>query len=253
MKKITVIIVLMSIFLTTFAQREHFLKEKFVRSGNELLYRFMIPDGYNQDSTEKYPLVLFMHGAGERGNDNEVQLTYVDEVFGSDEMRKQHPAFVLVPQCPENQQWVDVDWSLSSHIMPKKMSQSSTLTMALLVTIIAKYNVDIDRIYVVGLSMGGYASWDLISRFPFLFAGAIPICGGGDELMASVIAEVPVWAFHGGTDKVVPVERSRNMVSAISDNGGTPKYTEFPNKGHLVWNAAFATNGIWDWLFSQSK
>lgn len=253
MIKISIIIALLLITFGGFAQRENFSKEKFVRDDNELLYRFMIPENYNQDSTEKYPVVLFLHGAGERGNDNEKQLTYIDEIFGANKMRKEHPCFVIVPQCPENKKWVEVDWSLMSNKQPAQMSESLKLTISLLYTIIRKYNIDSNRIYVVGLSMGGYGTWDVISRFPYLFAAAIPICGGGDEAQASKLADVPIWAFHGTKDKVVPVERSRNMVEAISKAGGKPKYTEFPNRGHLVWNSAFATTGIWDWLFSQSK
>ena len=236
-----------------FENDPEFSKEKFVRGNDELLYRFFVPDKYNQNEAEEYPLVLFLHGAGERGNDNEIQLNYVDEIFGTSDFQKQHPSFVLVPQCPENKRWVEVDWSLMRHDQPEMMSEPLTLTMSLLYTVLRKYNIDTNRIYVVGLSMGGYGTWDVISRFPYLFAGAIPICGGGDENQAAKLVDIPIWVFHGTTDKVVPVERSRNMVEAITVKGGRLKYTEYPNRGHLVWNAAFATNGIWDWLFEQKK
>lgn len=239
--------------MTIFGQREHFSKERFSKNSKYLQYRFAMPEGYIEDDTTKYPLLLFLHGAGERGGDNEMQLTYIDKIFGSDEFRQNHKCFIIVPQCPEEKKWVDVDWDLPAHDQPELMSETMTLTMFLLFTTMREYNIDTQRIYVVGLSMGGYGTWDLITRFPFLFAGAIPICGGGDEKVATEAVDVPVWAFHGAKDNLVPVERSRNMVNAIKGNGGSPKYTEFPSTGHLAWVPAFETKGIWEWLFEQKK
>lgn len=239
--------------MTIFGQREHFSKEEFKRDENSLLYRFSSPENYNSESLERYPLLIFLHGAGERGNDNEIQLSYVDKIFGSEEFRYEFPCFVIVPQCPEDKRWVEVDWGLPSHTQPEEMSISLKLTMALVYETMMNYRIDTQRIYVVGLSMGGYGTWDLITRFPYLFAGAIPICGGGDEKVADKIVDVPVWAFHGAKDKAVPVDRSRNMINTIKENGGNPKYTEYPDKGHLVWTSAFETEGIWEWLFSQTN
>ncbi len=235
------------------AQCEHFSREKFVFQGNELLYRFAKPLDYNDEESQKYPLILFLHGAGERGNDNKLQLTHIDKVFCTDEFREKYPCFIIIPQCPEENRWVEVDWNLPSHIQPEKMSSPMKLTVSLLYSTMMHYNIDTQRIYVLGLSMGGYGTWDLITRFPYLFAAAVPVCGGGDETKASKIVDVPVWAFHGAIDKVVPVERTRNMINAIKQNGGTPKYTEYPDLGHLCWNEAFATDELWQWLFSQSK
>ena len=192
-----------------------------------------------------------MHGAGERGSDNEMQLTHIDVVFGSEDFRQNYPCFVLLPQCPEGERWVDVDWGLISHTIPQTMTVSLKLTMALLLRTIHQYNIDTTRIYVTGLSMGGFGTWDIIARFPKIFAAAIPICGGADENTADKIVDIPIWAFHGAKDKVVTVDRTRNMIAAIGALGGNPKYTEFPNLGHLCWNAAYATTGLWDWLFSQ--
>jgi predicted peptidase len=233
------------------AQRQYFEKRTFVRDGIKLPYRLELPANY--DSTKKYPIILFLHGAGERGSDNESQLTYIDKIFGSEQFRQKYPAFILAPQCPKDKRWVEVDWSLMHHTIPDTMSIPMRLTVALLLSIIHKYNIDTDRIYVTGLSMGGFGTWDIIARFPHLFAAAIPICGGGDEKTAPKIAHIPIWAFHGTLDKVVPVQRSRNMIAAIKKAGGNPKYTEVPNKGHLVWNTAYATPGLWQWLFSQKK
>lgn len=216
-------------------------------------YRIEFPNNYKEGGQEKYPLILFLHGAGERGNDNEIQLSYIDQIFGSENFRNKYPAFVIVPQCPTDKRWVEVDWSLRSHIIPDSMSDPMRLTMALLIATIQNFPIDSQRIYVTGLSMGGYGTWDIIARFPEIFAAAIPICGGGDENTANAIKDIPIWAFHGTLDKLVPVERSRNMIAAIKNNGGSPKYTEVPDKGHLVWNVAYATPGLWDWFFSQHK
>ncbi len=235
------------------AQRQYFEKNTFKSGNYELPYRLELPQNYNPDDTVKYPIVLFLHGAGERGNDNEIQLTYIDKIFGSDDFRYKYPCFVLAPQCPTGSRWVEVDWSLQSHIIPDTMSIPLKLTMAVLLKTIQKYNIDTDRIYVTGLSMGGYGTWDIIARFPNLFAAAIPICGGGDENTADKIKNIPIWAFHGSRDKVVPVTRTRNMIAAIKAQGGNPKYNEISNRGHLVWNDAYATQGLWDWFFAQKK
>ncbi len=241
----------MTLFLS--AQRQYFEKHKFIRNGDTLLYRIEYPKNFNRDSATKYPLILFFHGAGERGNDNKAQLTYIDKIFGSEKFRDKYPAIIILPQCPKNKRWVEVDWSLKKSAMPKNMSDPMRLTVALLMSTIKKYPIDTNRIYVTGLSMGGFGTWDIIARFPDLFAAAIPICGGGDENTAKSIAHIPIWAFHGSKDRVVPVIRSRNMIKAIRKNGGKPKYTEVPNKGHFVWNIAYATPGLWKWLFSQHK
>jgi predicted peptidase len=253
MKTFTLSILITLLFITLQAQREHFSKEIFENDGKHLLYRFSTPENFDSDTNIKYPLILFLHGAGERGSDNEIQITYVDKIFGSEEFRSKYPCFVVVPQCPVDKRWVEVDWHLPSHIQPVEMSEPLKLTVALIFKIMRFYNVDKNRIYVVGLSMGGYGTWDLITRFPYLFAAGVPICGGGDENTASKIIDVPVWAFHGAKDNVVVVSRSGNMINAIKKAGGNPQYTEYPDKGHFVWDAAFNTPELWQWLFEQSK
>ncbi len=235
------------------AQEQIFEKHVFDTGKYSLPYRFALPENYSENDTAQYPLILFLHGAGERGSDNQLQLSYIDIIFGSDFFRKNYPSFILAPQCPKENRWVEVDWSLQNHQIPEKMSIPLKMTMRVLINKIFEYNIDTNRIYITGLSMGGYGTWDLIARFPEIFAAAIPICGGGDENTAKKIADIPIWAFHGAKDNVVPVARTRNMISEIKQNAGKPKYTEFPQKGHLVWNAAYNTAGIWDWLFSQKK
>lgn len=233
------------------AQQDIFEKKVFTEDSKSLPYRFVKPLNYTENNEEKYPLILFLHGAGERGNDNELQLTYVDTVFGKEWFRNKYPSFVVLPQCPLEKRWVEVDWKLPTHKQPEHMSEQLQLVMKIIESVTKEFNVDTTRIYVIGLSMGGFGTWDLISRFPNKFAAAIPICGGADVSTACKIKNMPVWAFHGAKDKVVMVDRSRKMIEAMQKCGATPKYTEYKNSGHLIWNKVFANKKVWEWLFNQ--
>jgi predicted peptidase len=221
--------------------------------GKQLPCRLLKPAGYEIDGKERYPLVLFLHGAGERGDDNEAQLLHCTSRFLEDDLRQGHPCFVLAPQCPEGQKWVDVRWSASSHRMPAMPSLPLQLALEALGSVEQRFRIDADRIYLIGLSMGGYGTWDLIGRFPDRFAAAVPICGGGDEAAASRMAEVPIWAFHGECDRVVSPERSRNMVAALREAGGQPQYTEYHLIGHNSWDSAMVEPGLFEWLFAQRR
>jgi len=215
--------------------------------GTTLLYRLLKP-GDNRAANEKHPLLLFLHGAGERGADNRAQLKWGKEMMLT--VAKQYGCFVLVPQCPKERKWVEIDWSKPTHKMPAEISQSMRLTLDVIGKLQEQYPIDPDRLYVMGLSMGGYGTWDIIQRCPDMFAAAVPICGGGDETAADRI-KAPVWAFHGDKDGAVPVSRSRNMIAAIKAVGGKPKYTEYPGVDHNSWSAAFKEPGMLKWLFSQ--
>ncbi len=205
------------------------------------------------ETGKKYPLVVFLHGAGERGSDNRRQLTYIDTIFQSRWFQAKYPSFVLAPQCPKDKRWVEVDWSLPSFTQPARPSEPLRLTLELIDTLIEKYPVDTNRIYIMGLSMGGFGTWDALARQPYRFAAAIPICGGADTATACKIAHIPVWVFHGAKDNVVPVVLSRNMVRALRRCGGSPVYTEYPNVRHGAWFKALANRKIYDWLFEQTK
>lgn len=214
-----------------------------------LFFRLLFPLHY--DSTLKYPMVIFLHGAGERGTDNKSQLNFAGQIFTDDEIMKNYPAFVLLPQCPEEYRWVEVDWSLEKHKMPEYLSKPFTLLMPLVDKIILSYNIDTNRLYLMGLSMGGFGVWDLISRYPGKFSAAVPVCGGGDEEQAEKLVHIPVWAFHGKLDKVVLPSRSVNMISAIKNAGGNPKFTLYPDVGHGSWHNAFSELELFPWLFGQ--
>lgn len=227
-------------------------KEYISAEGDTLLYRMLSPKRIR--SGREYPLVLFLHGSGERGNDNERQLIWGAGAFTDKKNRRRYPAYVVAPQCPKNQRWVDVHWALESHDMPEKPSKNMTLVIGLLEQMREAYPVDDSRIYVTGLSMGGYGTWDIISRMPESFAAAVPICGGGDEKQAAKLTDMPIWVFHGADDTTVPPERSRNMVNAIKNAGGTKiRYTEYPDIGHGSWKPAYADPELMRWMFKQRR
>jgi predicted peptidase len=228
---------------------EHdFLVREFRNANGTLAYRFL-PNPTDQPQ----PLVLFLHGAGERGTDNAAQLKHVVGMFADPEVRRRFPCQVVAPQCPPNRRWVECDWNRLQHDMPESPSEPMSLLLALLDERAADPLVDSDRIYVMGLSMGGYGTWDLIARQPERFAAAVPICGGGDEQQAGRLVRIPIWAFHGSDDSVVPVARSRNMVAAVRAAGGTIRYTEYAGTGHGSWTPASREPELLTWLFGQAR
>ena len=219
--------------------------------GNVLRYRFLIPQDY--DPSKKYPLVLFLHGAGERGDDNHRQLIHGASDLVRPGMRKQHPAFVVAPQCPEGKRWVEVPWEADGHSLPESPSEPMTLILKLLETLPKEYSIDADRLYVTGLSMGGFGTWDLLARKPELVAAAMPICGGGDPEHVARYKDIPIWVAHGDKDDAVKVDRSREMVDALKSAGGRPIYTEYPGVGHNSWAATYSNRAVWDWMFAQKR
>ncbi len=221
-------------------------------SGDTLLYRILSPQDPRLGKT--YPLVLFLHGAGERGSDNGRQLIWGAGAFINGKNLKKYPCYVLAPQCPEGKRWLEVHWGLDAHEMPPQSSETLSLVIELLETLRTDAAVDPRRFYVTGLSMGGYGTWDIISRMPETFAAAVPICGGGDEKQAAKLVSMPIWVFHGDEDTSVPVARSRNMVNAIRDAGGKKiRYTEYPGVGHGSWKPAYADPKLIKWMFRQKK
>jgi len=217
----------------------------------KLNYRLLKPENY--DPQKKYPLVLFLHGAGERGDDNKAQLVHVVHIFTTKENRAKYPCFVLAPQCPSGQKWSEVNWGAASHTQSEKPATPMALTLKLIEQLKKEFSIEADRLYVSGLSMGGYGTWDVIARHPQMFAAAVPMCGGGDESTAPRIAKLPIWNFHGDKDGAVKVERSRNMIEALKKAGGAPKYTEYPGVGHDCWNPACKEPDLLPWLFAQKR
>ncbi len=230
-----------------------FEKHVLEQDGKTLNYRLM--KAADQSSTDKVPLVIFLHGAGERGDDNEVQLVHGMKDFASDANRSAFPCYVLAPQCPKNQSWASIDRIREKPTLAEDPSEALGLVVDLVAQLQKEFPIDSQRIYITGLSMGGYGTWDAIQRHPEMFAAALPICGGGDSSAEKVapICQLPIWVFHGGADNVVPAERSRELIAALKDAGGEPKYTQYQGVGHDSWTATYSNPEVMKWLFSQKK
>lgn len=233
------------------ANEESFEKHIFQGTGGTLPYRLLKPVEIKEG--QKYPLVLFLHGAGERGTDNEKPLVHGMQTFLDGEFRKQHPCFVVVPQCPDESMWVDIPWTTPQPVMPKNPNLNHTLVLGLLDTLLKELPVDPSRQYITGLSMGGFGTFEMIIRHPERFAAAAPVCAGTDLTRVIVAKDVPLWLFHGAMDTTVKVERSREIVETLKKAGGTPRYTEYPDVAHDSWNKAYATPELYEWLFAQKR
>lgn len=202
----------------------------------------------------RYPALLYLHGAGERGGDNRSQVKHLPQVVLDPKFRDLHPGFVIAPQCRRRGTWVEGDRSsLMSKPVGGDPAPDLALALAALRKTMAEEAVDPSAVIVSGISMGGYGTWDAAARFPALFAAAGPVCGGGDESAGARLAGLPVWAWHGDRDPVVPVERSRNMVAAIRKAGGSPRYTELRECGHDAWKAAYGEGGMVPWLLRARR
>lgn len=231
-----------------------FAKETFSASnGLELPYRIFVPEDYSEEYA--YPVVLALHGAGERGTDNTSQLSnMIPYLFNKKDSPFYH-AIVIAPQCPTDEQWVNTPWSSGSYLLKRvPISKPLQAAVELLDHIIDTYSINTDRQYVTGLSMGGFGTWDLLMRYPERFAAAIPYCGAADPKQAASLVNIPIWTFHDTTDGIVPCKGTQDIVKAIQDAGGTLiTYTETAKYGHDVWTPGSQTKGLFDWLFSQRK
>ncbi len=222
-----------------------------------LNYRLYVPDDY--DPNIKYPVVLFLHGYGERGSDNNVQLGCgMMKGFFSKNYYKDHPCIIVAPQCPSSTQWAVQGYTGSYGISDTPSTNTFTEAIQLckkaVEQTVADYSVDTNRLYVTGLSMGGYGTWNIITHYPDYFAAAVPLCGGADPNKASRLVDLPIWAFHGDSDPTVPVSGTRDIYNAIIAAGGNKiQYTEYTGADHYIWDPTYARADVWNWMFSQSK
>jgi predicted peptidase len=247
-----IFILAMSVSVPLFAQIETIpLWDKllYISEADTLPYRFLKP--VNPKSKKTFPLVIFLHGAGERGRDNEIQIKHINDLYLDPDNRGRHSCYVLAPQCPEQKSWANHAGQGNRLVMNDQPARPMAMLIELIGKIEKEFPIDRSRIYVTGLSMGGYGTWDLIARLPDRFAAAVPICGGGDPHTANRIKHIPLWAFHGALDKVVPPGHSRIMIKALQDAGGTPGYTEYPDVEHDSWVYAFREPHLLPWLFDQ--
>ena len=202
----------------------------------ELNYLLYLPSDYS-DSKKAYPLVLFLHGAGERGEDiNLVEIHGIPKLIN---MGKELPFITIAPQCPFDRWWSD-------SIFVKAL-------ISLIEKTKAQYNVDDSRIYATGLSMGGYGTLAIAIERPDLFSGIIPICGGGDLKKIGRLKDMPVWFFHGDADTVVPVENSTKIYDILKPINDNVKITIYEDVGHDSWTQTYDNNDIYEWLLSQKK
>ena len=230
----------------------------YIEGQDTMQYRILKP--LNFQKSKKYPVVLFMHGAGERGSDNRSQLKHGSNLFSSTMNREKFEAFVIFPQCPNKSYWANIDYSFKpnglgfsfkEHAEPMK---SLALVMNLMDDFSKNEYVDTDRIYVMGLSMGGMATFELLYRQQNFYAAAIPICGGANEATAQkYAASTPVWIIHGADDKTVNPVYSLKMAQAIIDAGGSVRLSIYDNISHMSWNRAFEEPDFLSWLFSKSR
>jgi predicted peptidase len=197
----------------------------------QLGYLVYLPKDYEKQSS--WPLMLFLHGAGERGNDLELVKKHGPPKLIA--AGKEFPFIVVSPQCPKDRWWEPFE------------------LVALINEISNRNKVDTDRIYVTGLSMGGFGSWSLAFFAPQQLAAIAPICGGGETHWTKQFSQLPVWAFHGAKDTVVPLERSQAMVDALKKNGGDPKLTVYPDAAHDSWTETYNNPAFYEWLLAQKQ
>jgi len=236
-----------------------FVKSYHSFQGTTLPYYIFTPESYKPE--EKYPLILCLHGAGERGDDpSAVKDNSMAVVWARDSNQVRWPSFIVVPQCPYNGWWTNSNIVLNVNFV--------------LDSLLDNLPIDTNRVYITGLSMGGYGTWDMIVRYPWKFAAAVPVCGGGDSSKASLIKNIPIWNFHGALDYTVPVINSRMMITALENagadvvytygltdstiedtikNGVKLLYTEYENGGHSIWDQSYNNSFLLSWVFSQTK
>lgn len=254
MKQIKLIFVAVFLSVSAAAQvgdTSLFERKTFDNKEFRLPYRILYPENYNP--SKKYPLIIFLHGSGERGNNNAKQLTHGAKMF-IEKCRKQFPAVVILPQCPAGLRWSGFRWEDSTTIYqsPPEATPPMTALCALVEYMTEKKYIDRKRVYVGGLSMGGMGVFDILWRMPSTFAAAFPICGAGDPSKVALYAgHTALWIFHGAKDKVVSPECSRTMYEALKKAGADVRYTEYPEDGHDSWNSAFAEDQLMPWLLEK--
>lgn len=195
-------------------------------------YLLYLPQDYGKDG-KKWPLVLFLHGAGERGSDINIVKRHGPPKLV--EQGKDFPFILVSPQCPEDQMW------------------SISMLDSLINEIQGKYEVDPARLYVTGLSMGGYATWKMAETYPGRFAAIAPICGWGNVSTVCNLKNLPIWTFHGKKDRAVPFEKTEELVDALKKCGGNVQFTVYPDAGHDSWTESYNNPKLYEWMLKQTN
>ncbi|MCX2742719.1 prolyl oligopeptidase family serine peptidase [Mangrovivirga sp. M17] len=256
----TIILLLLTTTILS-AQNDHYdlyQKKVFETQNGNLLYRIMYPKNFSED--KQYPVVLFLHGSGERGSDNTKQLIHGSSLFASEDNREKFPAIVVFPQCPMDTYWSNMRIVENDNIPSRQYDYTSSPplplqnVMDLMDELLSKEYTDNNRVYIAGLSMGGMGTFEMLYRRPDIFAAAVPICGGGNADMVDGYAKkVSVWIFHGAKDNIVDPKNSLDIAKGILGAGGYPMLTLFEDANHNSWDPAFAHPGLLEWMFSKSK
>lgn len=261
MKKIFVLLTGMLFLINILYAQDTSLYSRhvFVHNNDTMPYRLLLPANF--DAGKKYPLILFLHGSGERGNDNEKQLLHGGGLFLTDSIRKNYPAIVVFPQCSAQSSWANLsfhfDSTLNKRIIEFKEDGEPTKPMKLLLDLVRNlednYRLDKKRMYVGGLSMGGMGTFELVRRKPGTFAAAFAICGGANVASAAKMNKTAWWIFHGLKDPVVDPQFSKDMAGALKKEGADVKITLYPEDGHDSWDDAFKEPDLFPWMFSHKK
>jgi predicted peptidase len=205
--------------------------QRAVKKSSGYNYLLFLPQQYEKQGA--WPLILFLHGAGERGSD--LEQVKVNGLPGMVEEREDFPFIVVSPQCPRGYYW------------------STALLISLLDEIESNYKVDPARIYLTGISMGGYGAWQLAIDAPGRFTALAPVCGGGNPNEVKKIKNLPIWVFHGGKDRIVPISESETMVNALKSAGGNVLFTVYPDAGHDSWTETYRNPELYEWFMKHRR
>lgn len=253
-----VVLLLCFISILSFGQSTFEKKIYTNAEGKNLPYQILYPTQYNPKL--KYPVVIVLHGSGERGDDNVAQMKYGTEVFLKAENQEKYPAIVIFPQCPKDSYWANVSIERGKVPMqigfdyPEKPTWALQSVIDIVQDLVKNKIAHKKRLYIMGLSMGGMGTMEAVTRNPKMFAAAIPICGGADlSYVKKYAKKMPFWIHHGDADSVVPVRHSRELVAALKESGGDVRYTEYPGVNHNSWVNTFAQPDLLAWLFSHKR
>ena len=260
MKQLTFVLFVFHFFNLNSQDFKLFEKKIFVINNDTLNYRILKPLNYNP--SKQYPVHLFLHGAGERGNDNKSQLVHGGKLFLKKDNRLKYNSWVIFPQCPINDRWpglITDSWDNNDDYFPNNNeiyppNKTLSLVIKFMDQFIERKQVNKQKVYISGLSMGGMGTFEMLYRRPDMFAAATPICGNGNAGLSKLYAtKVRLWIFHGSNDKIVKPEYSFKMARSIISSGGSPRLTLYENVGHDSWNNAFNESNFLNWIHSQSK
>jgi predicted peptidase len=256
------ILLTMFLFVTAFTlQAQDFSKYdkgNFIKGKDSIYYRILFPENFNP--AEKYPILFFLHGSGERGNDNEKQLVHGGDLFLKEEVRKNFPAIIVFPQCPATDFWANAQFNVDdkgvrkiSFVEGGKPTKVMHALLGMVKDFLKKPYIKKDQVYIGGLSMGGMGTYELLRRKRNTFAAAIAICGGDNTNNIAKYKSVPLWIFHGAKDNVVDPAFSIAIAERLKTIGSDVKFTLYPTANHNSWDSAFAEPELLPWLLSHKK